>query len=205
MDYETPPGGVSLTSYIARRMHKTRLLMEMNTLSIPEKLAQFAIYAAAAATSWGPARYQPRFDRPGTIIEQPDPETGALIHVEQLERNPHFQFNFKVEMPDGAQVKGQETILGTTVGLRGLGMPAPSFYEYVSADEHYHAIAQGIINSELVPGFLFTSTKVRGYGDLDVSDNQNHSGKLKLTRQAQMIVQITTEGKTVYNTQYQLT
>lgn len=204
MGYETPPGGISLTRYITRRMHKTRLLKKIETLHAPEKLAQFAIYAAAAATSWGPAMYQPRFDRPGTIIEESDPDTGAIIRVEQCERNPHYQFNYTVEMPDGAKITGQESILGTTVGLRGLGMPAPSFYEYLSADEQYHATARGVINSELVPGFLFTSTKVRGYGDLDIADNQGYSGTLRLTRSAEMIIQIVEGDTPALDMHYQL-
>jgi hypothetical protein len=187
MNYETPPGGITITGYIVRRLHKTSLLLDIPTLlahSPAAALAQLGIYAAASGTSWGPANYQPYFDRPGATLSEADPDTGALVTVKQLARKPHIAFEYKVTMPNGDTVRGQEAILGTTFSLQGLGMPAPSSYELQSGD--YSAHAAGTIYSELAPSWL--RTQVRGYGALELSDNRGNSGSLQLDRKGKIDV-----------------
>lgn len=190
MQYETPRGGISITGYIARRLHKTALLDDIETaLSRRPALAlmQFAIYAAAAATSWGPALYQPRFDRPGAEVAEADPDTGAQVTVRCLATEPHYTFEFDVLLPGGGRISGQEAITGTTVSLTGLGMPAPSRFRYQSADAVYEAEAIGTITSELAP-HLFGPWHIRGYGALQLTDTLGQQGVLSLDRQGQASV-----------------
>ncbi|NWF68850.1 MAG: hypothetical protein HXY40_07180 [Chloroflexi bacterium] len=186
MHYETPPQGITITGYIVRRLHKTSLLESIRDLlgkDYSAALAQFAAYAAAASSSYGPALYQPQFDRPGSKISEADPDTGALVTVQQLARQPHIAFEYRVQMPNGDLVSGRESILGTTVGLHGLGMPAPSLFEFQSAQCGYTAHAAGTICSELAPNWAnFGATQVRAHGTLELSDNMGHSGSLKLDR-----------------------
>lgn len=200
MRYEIPPGGISLTGYIVRRLHKTALLDDM-VQALPNDpalaLAHFGIYCAAAATSWGPAYYQPGFDRPGTARSERDPDTGAQVTVRQLVRDPHYNFAFEITLPDGGTIRGSESITGTTVGVQGLGMPAPSSFEYHSADGSYQAQAVGIITSELAPR-LFQMWQVRGYGRLQLSDSHGSRGALELTRQGTITARVTrADGKTL--------
>lgn len=194
MQYETPPQGITLTGYIVRRMHKTRLLIDMAGLveSDPRAaLAAFGAYAAAAGTSYGPALYQPRFDSPGSVITEDDPDTGARVTVRQHERSPHYTFSYDVHLPDGSQISGEEKVLGTTVGLRGLGMPAPSTFQYQSADGSYRAFVSGTIYSELAPGL--GRWRVRGYADLQLEDNQGNRGTLELDREGRLQIEILPE------------
>lgn len=191
MAYETPPQGITLTGYIARRMHKTRLLEDMVSLVREdplEALVRFGMYAAAAGTSYGPALYQPRFDGPGAVVSEQDPDTGARITVQQNARSPHYSFSYEVNLPDGSRITGEEQILGTTVGLRGLGMPAPSAFRFDSADGAYQAFASGTIHSELAPGL--GRWRVRGYADLQLEDSSGNRGALSLDRKGRLKVKI---------------
>ena len=205
MNYETPPQGITLTGYIVRRMHKTRLLAEMADLvaeSPAQALAQFGVYAAAAGTSYGPAMYQPRFDRPGAEVTETDPETGAVVTVHQGKREPHYAFTYEVRLPDGSRIAGEEKILGTTVGLRGLGMPAPSQFEYQHAQDGYRAAANGVINSELAPGL--GRWRVRGYADLQLEDNRGNRGSISLDRKGRIEIEITSEDGAHFSTSMDL-
>ena len=183
MAYETPAGGITITGYIVRRMHKTRILEGIENLFADDPLQaleKFGVYALAASTSFGPAMYQPSFDRPGSVISLPDPDTGMAVTVRQLPRDPHYKFAYEVELPQGSKISGEEVITGTTVGLRGLGMPAPSKYFLNNATDSYRAEAIGIINSELAPGL--GRWRIRGYGELKVRDNIGNQGVLALSR-----------------------
>ena len=196
MGYETPPQGITLTGYINRRMHKTRLLSDIETLvetNPAGALGAFGFYAIAAATSWGPAMYQPTFDRPGSEVVEKDPETGAIITVRQLPRSPHYTFTYQVELPGGGSVTGREAITGTTVGFTGLGMPAPSLFNFYSANGIYEAEATGTINSELAP--RIGRWQVRGYGELILEDNLGNQGVLSLKRNRQVRIQIEVPGQ----------
>jgi hypothetical protein len=206
MRYETPHSGITITGYIARRMQKTRLLegiREAIGTDPRAALAQFGLYAIAAGTSFGPALYQPAFDPPGSQVRERDPETGAVINVLQGERNPHYTFRFSVRLPDGDRVTGQEFITGTTVGLRGLGMPAPSTFNFNSATGGYRAEVYGVIHSELAPGW--GRWQVRGYGELTLTDNTGNHGRLVLDRRGRAEAEVEAPDGEVYRSAFKLT
>ncbi|MCA1553007.1 MAG: hypothetical protein LC737_01375, partial [Chloroflexi bacterium] len=137
--------------YVPRRMHKATLLADVPALltrDSAETLARIALHAAAASTSFGPALYQPSRTARGTLIRTSDPQTGAQVDVTCEEE---LRFAFAVQMENVGRITERETINGTTVGLHGLGMPAPTRIEFVSADETYRATLFGIIHSEPAP------------------------------------------------------
>ena len=83
--YELPPGGITLLGYVVRRMHKTEWLLHVPDLiangNTDEALAYVAMYAIKSSTSFGPAYYQPRFNKTGEEISEPDPATGAQVRA----------------------------------------------------------------------------------------------------------------------------
>jgi hypothetical protein len=181
--YELPPEGITLLGYIVRRMHKTERLLPVPDLLAQgksfEALEQIALYTAAASASYGRAYYQPTFDATGATVREPDPVTGAIVTARLESRSPHYHITYEVNLPDGDRFQGSETITGTTVGLRGLGMPAPSQFSFVSGG--YHAKLTGTITSELALS-LFGHTRIRAYGFLNFEDNLSNTGKLELDR-----------------------
>jgi hypothetical protein len=188
MQYETPPEGISIGGYIARRLHKTALLANVPALlqtAAAQALAQLALYAAAASTSFGPALYQPRGDAPGTQLLTVDPQTGAQVCVSN---EGDLRFSYSVSYAGVGTLTGAETITGTTVGLRGLGMPAPSTFAFVSADGNYRAQLGGTITSELAP--RIGAWRIRGYGSLDLSDSAGNHGRLVLDRAGRVTIEI---------------
>ena len=188
MNYETPAEGISIGEYIARRMHKTTLLTDVPALlarDSAEALARIALYAAAASTSFGPALYQPSRTARGTLIRTSDPQTGAQVDVTCEEE---LRFAFAVQMENVGRITGRETINGTTVGLHGLGMPAPTRIEFVSVGEAYRATMMGIIHSELAP--RLKTWRIRGHGALDLQDSDGNRGRLSLDRSGLAFVSI---------------
>jgi hypothetical protein len=197
--YELPPEGASLLGYIVRRMHKTVWLAP-----VPEHLSQgwsakalehVATYAAISATSYGRAHYQPSFDATGNSISEPDPATGAQVTARLDSRSPHYHISYEAVMPNGDTFKGSEEITGTTVGLRGLGMPAPSRFTFTSGD--YCADLTGIITSELALS-LIGNTRIRAYGSLNFKDTAGNTGRLELKRDGSLIL-IVNESETRYS------
>jgi hypothetical protein len=189
MNYETPRGGITIGGYVARRLHKTILLKSVADLLKDDSaraLAQIAIYAAAASTSFGPALYQPDWDSVGKVIETFDPETQARVVV-TCEGNSRF--SYRIDMKNIGILSGAETITGTTVGLRGLGMPAPTTFKFVSEQGDYRAEIVGLMTSELGPGL--GRWKIRGFGSLDLSDSAGNRGRLTLDRSGLVFVSIT--------------
>lgn len=189
--YELPPEGTSLLSYIVRRMHKTAWLAP-----VPELLAQgkkgkalehIAIFTAASSTSYGRAYYQPNFNNTGDSVSEPDPATGAEVTVHLDSRSPHYHISYAVLMPNGDIFKGNEEITGTTVGLRGLGMPAPSRFNFTSGE--YTAELTGIVTSELVLS-LIGNTRIRAYGSLNFKDSAGNTGRLELKRDGSLTINI---------------
>lgn len=188
MEYETPREGITISGYVARRLHKTVLLKPVANLLKQDSaraLAQIAIYAAAASTSFGPAMYQPNSDPVGTVIDTTDPETNARVTV-KYEGN--LRFSYRVEMENIGVLEGAEIIKGTTVGLRGLGMPAPTTFKFSAEQGEYHADMAGLITSELGPGLR--RWNIRGYGSLDASDNLGNRCNLSLDRSGMIVVSI---------------
>lgn len=189
--YELPPEGITLLGYVVRRMHKTEWLSKaaeaLKQNQTAEALEAAAMYAVASATSFGKAHYQPRFNREGEIASERDPLTGAMVAAKLVSSSPVYHITYSAEMPNGDIFQGSEKILGTTVGFRGLGMPAPSTFMFKS--NMYEAELKGTLTSELALSF-FGNTKIRGYGSLDFQDSAGNKGHLELNRQGDVSIKI---------------
>jgi len=189
--YELPPEGITLLGYIVRRMHKTEWLARVSTAlaagKTSEALEYAAVYAATSSTSFGRAYYQPTFNRTGEVISEKDPVTSAMITAKLESTSPHYDISYQAVMPNGDTFKGSETITGTTVGFRGLGMPAPSKFTFTSSE--YIAEINGVITSELALS-LFGNTRIRAYGYLNIKDNKGNIGRLELNRAGDIVIMI---------------
>ncbi len=189
--YELPPEGQSLLGYVVRRMHKTEWLAPVAGLirsgQSGQALARIAMYAMAASTSFGRAFYQPRFDAVGEVASEADPATGAVVSAKLEARDPHYRISYTAAMTDGSEFSGTEEITGTKIGLRGLGMPAPSRFHFQSGA--YQAKLTGIITSELALS-IFGNTRIRAYGFLNVHDNAGNSGKISVERNGSLELEI---------------
>ena len=189
--YELPPEGITLLGYIVRRMHKTEWLAKVAAALAEEQttkaLEYAAVYAATSSTSFGRAYYQPQFNHAGETVSEADPMTGAMIAAKLESTSPHYDISYQAVMPNGDTFTGSETITGTTVGLRGLGMPAPSKFTFTSGS--YTAEFNGIITSELALS-LFRNTRIRAHGFLNIKDNKGNTGRLELNRAGDISVRI---------------
>ncbi|HSM72527.1 MAG TPA: hypothetical protein VK851_13370 [Anaerolineales bacterium] len=189
--YELPPEGITLLGYIVRRMHKTEWLAkaaEALTEKQTVKALEYAsVYAAASSTTFGRAYYQPTFDRAGDNVTEADPVTGAIVAAKLESTSPHYNISYQAIMPNNDAFKGSETITGTTVGLRGLGMPAPSKFEFTSGE--YMAEFDGLITSELALSLL-RNTRIRAFGFLNMKDNHGNTGRLELDRTGDISIRI---------------
>lgn len=195
--YELPSGGITLLGYIVRRMHKTEWLMPVSALLANNKtsdaLAHIAMYAVASSTSFGRAYYQPRFNPVGDEISELDPKTGVVVSAKLEASSPRYRISYGATLPDGGVFRGSEEITGTTVGLRGLGMPAPSKFFFSLGN--YSAELKGVITSELALS-LFGRTQIRAYGFLNFHDNEGNVGKLKIDRGNNIAMEVNHEGIT---------
>jgi hypothetical protein len=189
--YELPPEGITLLGYIVRRMHKTEWLAKIPVLlkegQTARALEHAAVYAATSSASFGRAYYQPQFNRAGDNVTEADPITGAMITAKLESTSPHYDISYQAIMPNGDAFIGSETITGTTVGLRGLGMPAPSKFTFTSGN--YTAEFNGIITSELALSLL-RNTRIRAHGFLNVKDNKGNAGRLELNRAGDISIRI---------------
>jgi hypothetical protein len=189
--YELPPKGTTLLGYVVRRMHKTTWLMPVPALLTDgksgEALAQVAMYAVTSSTSFGLAYYQPQFNSVGEEVSEADPLTGATVTAKLESTSPHYLITYSAAMPDGDIFSGSEQITGTTVGLRGLGMPAPSKFNFKSGD--YCVDLTGILTSELALS-LIGKTRIRAYGFLNFNDNASNTGKLTVDRDNKIDLEI---------------
>jgi hypothetical protein len=194
--YELPPKGTSLLGYIVRRMHKTEWQSEVPALlaagGSAAALEKVGMYAMAASTSYGRAYYQPRFNRVGESVEETDPATGAIVRATLESDSPHYDIRYTVTLPNGDTFSGAEQITGTTVGLRGLSMPAPSRFQFASQDGRYQTSLTGLITSELALSLL-GRTRIRAYGFLDLKDNLGNTGRLEFNRSGDVSVRINAE------------
>ncbi len=181
--YELPPEGITLLGYVVRRMHKTEWLVHVPELiangSTDEALACVALYAVRSSTSFGPAYYQPRFNQSGDVVSEPDPSTGAQVRAKLESSSPTYKISYSATLADGTLFTGSEEIQGTTIGLRGLGMPAPSRFHFQSGS--YTADLAGTLTSELALS-LIGSTRIRAYGSLNFHDSAGNAGRLELDR-----------------------
>jgi hypothetical protein len=195
--YELPPEGISLLGYIVRRMHKTEWLAKVPAAlrdgQTVKALEYAAIYAATSSTSFGRAFYQPQFNRTGEVINEADPTTGAMITARLESNSPHYHISYEAIMQNRDIFRGSETITGTTIGLRGLGMPAPSKFTFTSGD--YSAEFSGIITSELALS-LFGNTRIRAHGSLNLKDSAGNAGHLDLLRSGDIAIKINNQPAT---------
>lgn len=189
--YELPPEGTTLLGYIVRRMHKTEWLAKAVTALSEEQTAKAlenaAVYAVTSSTSFGRAFYQPQFNRVGEVISEPDPTTNAIVTARLESNSPHYHITYEAILPNHNIFRGSETITGTTVGLHGLGMPAPSKFTFTSGN--YFAEFSGVITSELALS-LFGNTRIRAFGSLDLKDSAGNTGHLDLTRSGDIAIKI---------------
>jgi len=192
--YELPPEGITLLGYIVRRMHKTEWLEKIPVLlregQTAKSLEHAAVYATTSSTSFGRAYYQPQFNRAGETVSEADPITGGLVTARLNNTSPHYDISYQAVMPNGDTFTGSETITGTTVGFRGLGMPAPSKFTFTSGK--YTAEIEGIITSELALSLL-RNTRIRAYGFLNIKDNKGNTGHLELNRAGDIQITINNE------------
>ncbi|MBK8782193.1 MAG: hypothetical protein IPO22_10390 [Anaerolineales bacterium] len=189
--YELPAAGITLLGYVVRRMHKTQWLMSVPALLAENKsdkaLAQIAMYAVTSSTSFGRAYYQPQFNSKGAEVTEADPQTGAIVTAKLIATSPSYFITYTAAMPNGDMFSGSEEITGTTVGLRGLGMPAPSKFNFKSGE--YSAELTGLLTSELALS-LIGRTRIRAYGFLNFNDNKNNTGKLSIDRSEHISLEI---------------
>jgi hypothetical protein len=189
--YELPPQGITLLGYVVRRMHKTEWLVPVpkfvSSGDSAKALANVGLYAVAASTSFGRAFYQPRFNTQSEELCEADPATGALVTAKLDAVVPHYLISYSVRMPDGASFEGNEEITGTRVGLRGLGMPAPSVFHFRC--EPYFATVTGTITSELALS-LVGRTRIRGYGQLTLVDSAGNAGMARVERNGEATIEV---------------
>ena len=199
MRYELPPTGITLLGYIVRRMHKTHWLKNISELvsaaRADEALTQIALYAVTSSTSFGRAYYQPRFNSVGEEISEEDPRTGAMVRARLEASSPTYLISYSAIMPNGDIFSGREQITGTTFSLRGLGMPAPSKFNFKSGN--YTAELAGILTSELALS-LIGRTSIRAYGSLNMRDSVGNAGKVGLNRQGHVNISINNQPAVAY-------
>lgn len=199
--YETR--GTTFLQYLARRAAKTRALLPLATLLREERaggpefagaLACFAYYVAAASTSYGLGYQQPNFTNQ-RIAEERDPETNALISATNTGANREIAATLRGTLPRIGLYEASERILGTTIGLRGLGMPAPSTFAFeVDAGGRraglaaWRGTARGTITTELAPSF--SGSRVRAYGSLDLHGSDESRGRAEITRDGQVKIEV---------------
>lgn len=212
--YETH--GTSLVRYLARRTAKTRLLLPLADLLGPASttpgadepadlpdtaacLAVFGQFVLAAATSFGRGYRQPSFDETGSKVAERDPETGAAIVARLDGRGPGSRLRLSVaaDLTGIGRLEAAEEITGTTVGLHGLGMPAPSRFAFETAAPlpPWSATAMGVITTELGPtlgGFV-----VRGHAELELADSAGNRGEARLARDGTALITIIGVGGTL--------
>lgn len=195
--YELPGQGITLLGYVVRRMHKTAVLHPvpawLRAGGTGEALAQIGLYAAGASASFGPAYYQPTFNQLDELVAETDPVTGATVQAQLIALRPHLRIAYQAVLPGVGRFSGQEDITGTTISFSGLGMPAPSTFRFESADGAYTATLAGVITSELQPG-LWSATRIRGYGELTLSDSAGNRGRLRLKREGTALAEVETPG-----------
>ncbi len=105
--------------------------------------------------------------------------TGALVRAKLESSSPTYKISYSATLTDDVLFTGSEEIQGTTIGLRGLGMPAPSRFHFQSGS--YTADMTGMLTSELALS-LIGRTRIRAYGFLNFQDSAGNTGRLELDR-----------------------
>jgi hypothetical protein len=200
--YETY--GTSFLQYLARRAAKSRILLPLRDLLAVKRrggpeyagaLTCFAYFAVAASTTYGKGYRQPEFTAERRVEER-DRQTGALITARSAGDGRSIAAEVDLTLPDIGQFRGSERILGTTVGLRGLGMAAPSTFSF-AIDESGHRAGlaawwgegRGTITTELAPSLR--GTTIRAYGELALTGSDGSRGRATLDRDGRLTVEVT--------------
>lgn len=207
-DYETD--GTTFLQYLARRAAKTVILEPLQQLLAVKRpggpipaaaLVCFAYYAVAASTSYGRGYRQPTFSSHRSATEQ-DRETSAVITATSIGARGDLAAEITAEVAGIGRFVGKERILGTTVGLRGLGMAAPSQFSFETAQGRgatllaWRGEARGTVTTELAPSFR--GTTVRAYGSLALSDDAGSTGTATLNRLGEVSITVTDRSGGVY-------
>ena len=208
-DYETD--GTTFLQYLARRAAKTVILKPLEGLLAVKRsggplpaaaLVCFAYYAVAASTSYGRGYRQPAFSNERSAIEK-DRETSSVITARSVGARGDLAAEITAEVEGVGRFVGNERILGTTVGLRGLGMAAPSQFSFETTHERgapllaWRGEARGTVTTELAPSFR--GTTVRAYGSLALSDDAGSAGKATLNRDGEISITVTDRSGGVYS------
>lgn len=207
-DYETD--GTTFLQYLARRAAKTVILKPLEGLLAVRRtggplpaaaLVCFAYYAVAASTSYGRGYRQPTFSSERSATET-DRETTSVITARSVGARGDLAAEITAEVEGIGRFVGNERILGTTVGLRGLGMAAPSQFSFETPRERgaslmaWRGEARGTVTTELAPSFRGTS--VRAHGSLALSDDAGSTGKATLNREGEVLITVTDRSGGVY-------
>ena len=207
-DYETE--GTTFLQYLARRAAKTVILEPLQQLLAVRRpggptpaaaLVCFAYYAVAASTSYGRGYRQPSFSSERSATEK-DRETASVITVKSVGARGDLAAEITAEVAGIGRFVGNERILGTTVGLRGLGMAAPSQFSFETAQGRgttllaWRGEARGTVTTELAPSFR--GTTVRAYGSLALSDDAGSTGTATLNREGEISITVTDRSGGVY-------
>jgi len=199
--YETD--GTSFLQYLARRAAKSRILIPLATLLRSDRaggsefagaLACFAYYCVAASTTYGSGYQQPNFTDE-QIVEERDLETGVIVSATNTGGRREIAAKIRAVVPKIGVYEASERVLGTTVGIRGLGMPAPSTFAFdVDATglraglAAWRGTARGTITTELAP--TLRGSRIRAYGALDLHGSDGSRGRAEITREGLVRVEI---------------
>ena len=199
--YETH--GTTFLQYLARRAAKTRALLPLAPLlrerraggpEYPGALACFAYYVAAASTTYGVGYRQPDFTDE-RMSEESDRETDATITAINTGASREIAARLHATLPKIGRYESSERVLGTTVGLRGLGMPAPSTFAFEvdpsgrrAGLAAWRGTARGTITTELAPSL--SGSRIRAYGSLDLHGSDESRGRAEIGRDGRVAIEV---------------
>jgi len=199
-DYETE--GTTFLQYLARRAAKTVMLEPLQQLlavrrsggPIPAAaLVCFAYYAVAASTSYGRGYRQPNFSSESSAVER-DRERDSVVTARSVGPRSDLAAEITAEVKGIGRFVGNERILGTTVGLRGLGMAAPSQFSFETTRGRgapllaWRGEARGTVTTELAPSLR--GATVRAYGSLLLNDDAGSTGTAMLNREGAVSITV---------------
>lgn len=191
--YEFPPEGISFLGSAVRRMHKTFMLCESESLigegCFEKALHHLSNYVIASATSYGSMLYEPEMDTLGSTITEEDPDTGAIVTATLINDDPDVHCALGIRMSSGSYFIGTERANKSNYSMRGLTIPAEVVYDFVSADQSYQAHFTGTIQREIVPR-LVGPWYIRATGELSMSDNMGNRGCATLDRNAKVKTEV---------------
>ena len=192
--YET--SGTSFLQYLARRAAKSRILIPLATLLRSDRaggpefagaLVCFAYFCVAASTTYGSGYQQPNFTDE-QFVEELDRETGVAVRATNTGGRREIAAKISATLPKIGLYESSERVLGTTVGIRGLGMPAPSTFAF-DVDPSgrraglaaWRGTARGTVVTELAP--TLRGSRIRAYGALDLHGSDGSRGRAEITRE----------------------